>query len=131
MSGWSPFVEVLEGEVAGGQAEGVGDAGIVGDEHGYGSACRRAVERLGWELGVPAGQGEAFLQTPIMLMHGTDDDTVDIELGRSAADCLRKIGGEVVWKEYEGLDHWMSEDELGDVAKWAGALVGQEGARQH
>jgi len=131
MSGWLPFAEVLEGEVAGGEAEGVRNAGVLGNKHGYGSACRRAVERLGWELGVPVGQGEAFLQTPILLMHGTDNDTVDIELGRRAADCLRKLGGDVVWKEYEGLGHWMSQDELDDVAKWAGSLVGQEAAGQH
>jgi len=101
--------------------EGEGDGAV--EENEDGSACRRAVRALCWELGVPVVQGDAFLQTPVLLTHGTDDDTVDIGLGRRAADCLRKIGGNVIWKEYEGLDHWMRGDELSDIAKWVDTLV--------
>lgn len=42
---------------------------------------------------------------PVLLLHGTDDDTVGIHNSRDLADALRRAGSTIEEKEYPGLGH--------------------------
>lgn len=64
---------------------------------------------------------------PLFLGHGTEDNKVNILLGREASRFLSSIGVRVCWREYQGLEHWYSGDMLRDIvefirteAKWEG-----------
>ena len=56
-----------------------------------------------------------FQCIPIFLAHGTEDEKVNIELGRQARDFLAALGAKVEWREYEDLGHWYSGQMLGDL----------------
>ncbi|KAK2765321.1 hypothetical protein FQN54_008165 [Arachnomyces sp. PD_36] len=52
--------------------------------------------------------------TPVLLIHGTDDAWVNVELGRQARRILRKMGLNVDWNEYTGAEnegHWIKDPE--------------------
>ncbi|KAL4967264.1 uncharacterized protein BDV14DRAFT_169699 [Aspergillus stella-maris] len=57
----------------------------------------------------------AVLSTPVLLMHGSDDAWVDIELGRQAKRVLEvTMGMSVQWLEFteaENDGHWIKEPE--------------------
>ncbi|KAK2769435.1 hypothetical protein FQN53_006200 [Emmonsiellopsis sp. PD_33] len=72
---------------------------------------------------------ETMVSTPVLLLHGTDDAWIDVELGRHACRCLTKIGMHVDWVEYSGAEnegHWVKEPEGFDTivrflnATWPG-----------
>ncbi|EEH07111.1 conserved hypothetical protein [Histoplasma capsulatum G186AR] len=74
-------------------------------------------------------EAETMLSTPLLLLHGTDDAWIDVELGRQAQACLDKLGMKVDWKEYLGAEnegHWIKQPEGLDVlvqfleATWGG-----------
>lgn len=121
MSGWLPFRHVLElyaERKYQGDAEAFkGDRAKLEEADG----CSPAIRALREELGVPLGHEGAAPKVPIWLAHGVADETVDIRLGRQAAGCLRKLGFDVTWDEYEQLDHWMRGDELDGVVRWVDA----------
>lgn len=54
----------------------------------------------------------AFIETPILLGHGVQDERVSVLLGRRASQCLTAMNARVRWHEFEGLGHWYSEDML-------------------
>ena len=100
------------------------------------------VARLREELELPSTTTSSFVQllspetlpfqrTPIFLAHGAEDETVKVELGHDARDCLALLRAEVIWKEYQGLGHWYSVQMLEDLVTflegktgWTGKLVG-------
>ncbi|KAI9806568.1 MAG: hypothetical protein M1833_003755 [Piccolia ochrophora] len=85
----------------------------------------RAVTFLHEELETnPPSPSMAFQPTPVFLGHGVEDGKVPVELGREAVSCLRSLGVEVQWSEYEGLGHWYSGDMLGDVVGFVHGVVG-------
>jgi acetyl esterase/lipase len=43
--------------------------------------------------------------TPLLLLHGTEDTVVRVRNARRLAAALRKVGGEVEVREYEGMGH--------------------------
>lgn len=56
------------------------------------------------------------LRTPILLGHGRHDGKVKIEKGLRAAELLRDIGMQVVWKEYDE-GHWYKvPNQIDDLA---------------
>lgn len=58
---------------------------------------------------------EASLQTPIRFFHGDEDDVVRLEYGRDAESRVRQMGAkDVQFKEYEGLPHSASDEEMMD-----------------
>ena len=68
---------------------------------------------LGDLLGLPVPSAEHGSKgVPVILDHGTDDETVPIELGRHAASFLESIGLNVTWREQPGLRHWYSSKML-------------------
>ena len=96
------------------------------EEHTDGEADLPA-EAVAWlreELDFPTAPPSSlstfvpFQRTLIFLAHGTEDEKVNVELGRQARDCLRLLGANVEWKEYEGLGHWYSGQMLGDLVEF-------------
>ncbi|KAI1252046.1 hypothetical protein MGN70_006618 [Eutypa lata] len=78
----------------------------------------RAVSWLRDEIQVYRQENETrmnFQDTPLFLGHGTEDEKVNILLGRGASSCLRGLGMRVCWREYQGLQHWYSGDMLWDI----------------
>lgn len=56
-------------------------------------------------LGFTTGKTESGLATPIYLGHMTDDEVVDVELGRQARVVLEDMGMTINWKEREVGGH--------------------------
>lgn len=61
---------------------------------------------------------------PIWQAHGTADSVIDISYGRKLRDFLRSpelglgAGNEIEYREYEGLPHSASPEELEDLTDW-------------
>jgi predicted esterase len=61
---------------------------------------------------------------PIWQGHGTIDAVIDVSYGRKLRDFLRSPelalsgGDEIEYKEYEGLEHSASPEELDDLTVW-------------
>lgn len=62
-------------------------------------------------------------ETPILLLHGADDEVVPPLQGRSAARFLERSGANVTWEEVEG-DHHVTEAMLDAAARWLAERVG-------
>lgn len=130
MCGWLPFAERLIEKTDGG-----GDNDARDDDDGFDpftrddddgldgeSASGPAATAVGClkdelELIDDGSPGETlrFQDIPIFLGHGTEDDRVNVVLGRRANECLTTMGGDVSWNEYEGLGHWYSGPMLRDL----------------
>lgn len=55
-----------------------------------------------------------YATIPVLLLHGTDDAFVSVDLGRQAARILEMSGMSIQWHEYDGADndgHWLKEPE--------------------
>ncbi|KAK2743954.1 hypothetical protein FQN55_007003 [Onygenales sp. PD_40] len=123
----------IEGEGEGGNPFAVedDDEGVRGDDT---PLPARAVNYLREELGILASRPLStttddsllFQKTPVFLGHGTADDKVPICLGQEAARCLKEMGMDVTWHEYQGLGHWYSETMLGDFVKFVREKVDWE-----
>ena len=74
-------------------------------------------EELDFPIARPSSPStfHSFQRIPIYLAHGTEDEKVNIKLGRQARDCLAVLGAKVEWREYEDLGHWYLGQMLGDL----------------
>lgn len=64
------------------------------------------------ELPGDAHEGnEVVVNTPMLLEHCTDDQTVLVVGGKQLRDTLRAFGGNVEWKEYSEGGHWFKSPE--------------------
>ncbi|KAK7756953.1 hypothetical protein SLS62_000969 [Diatrype stigma] len=155
MCGWLPYAARLAEQLRAGTGAGAGGSSATGvddetqlDSGGDGDddfdpferddetadeidPPSRAVSWLREELEVHRQEGNddsrsaKFLDIPLFLGHGTEDNKVSILLGREASRCLDSIGVRARWREYQGLGHWYSGDMLQDIvnfvrseAKW-------------
>ena len=83
----------------------------------------QAVRFLCEEIGASVTQPSmSFQRTPLFMGHGTEDEKVFMSLGREAANCLRVLGMQVSWTEYEALAHWYSPAMLGDLVDFLQGL---------
>ena len=88
------------------------------DDEVRGDLPSQAVKFLRESIEMEDKNGMAFQEIPIFLGHGTEDEKVDIKLGREAKNALDLLGTNIQMKEYEGLGHWYSEDMLRDIFKF-------------
>jgi len=89
----------------------------------------QAVTFLREEIDMKDKEGMAFLEIPVFLGHGTEDEKVPIEIGREANRCLDLGGADVEMVKYEGLGHWYSEEMLGDIFDFLRRNLGIEDAQ--
>ncbi|RDW83958.1 uncharacterized protein DSM5745_04284 [Aspergillus mulundensis] len=104
MCGWLPF------------AEGVAALGEeVGDEQGKDKAALGFFSRRLFGDSRLEEINTTVLSTPVLLMHGTDDVWVPVELGRLARSILEgSMGLSVEWLDFTGAEndgHWVKEPE--------------------
>lgn len=59
------------------------------------------------KLNTAATTTEATLRTPVLTMHSTDDNVVNVKYGRNARMTLLDLGMEVEYKEYNQGEHWL------------------------
>ena len=56
------------------------------------------------------------LRTPVFLAHGVLDPKILLRVGNEAANTLKSIGLDVIWKSYPNLDHWYEiPEEIDDI----------------
>ncbi|RFU80260.1 acyl- thioesterase [Trichoderma arundinaceum] len=134
MCGYLPLAtyltEMLDGEGAGsGDEEDDGfvfeldsDDGAANQDIIEDGTCRSplqdAVGELRREARLPDLTRPSYLSfnsTPVFLGHGTEDDKVECRHGHQASAFLKKAGLDVVFREYQGLGHWYSQDMLDHI----------------
>jgi lysophospholipase-2 len=112
VSGWLPFARQMEG--------------IVKENEGLDAATHMA-EFLRGELGgsdtdLVSVDFRSALATPVFFGHGTDDQWVDVKLGKQAYEILQRGGVDARWMEYKGAEqegHWLKEpEEFDDIAEF-------------
>ena len=55
--------------------------------------------------------------TPVFLGHASDDEVIDISLGKQIHQILIALGVNVEWKEYSKCGHWLKEpDGFDDIS---------------
>lgn len=59
----------------------------------------------------------ANAETPIFMAHGSQDDVVAIERGRTARDALAALGYRIDWHDYP-MAHSMCMEEVQDLNRW-------------
>lgn len=70
-----------------------------------------------------------MLETPVFLAHNTDDEVIDVELGREARDVLVGLGIKIVWREEEEGGHlgMLRREGLDGVVDFLRVVVGLGG----
>ncbi|KAI9725755.1 MAG: hypothetical protein M1828_002638 [Chrysothrix sp. TS-e1954] len=59
----------------------------------------------------------------VFMGHGKSDPLVKVEWGRMTRDFMNERGFNVTWKEYDGLEHSASPQELDDLQEWVEARL--------
>ena len=67
--------------------------------------------------------GEFTTTLPLMMMHGQDDSLIRCSWGEATGANLLMLGAEVQFRKYEGLDHELCAEELGDLMHWMQDLI--------
>ena len=63
-------------------------------------------------------------QLPVICLHGSRDDVVTPDMGRTAYEWLRQREVPVTWREYP-MSHEVIPDEIRDIATWLGAQLAE------
>lgn len=71
---------------------------------------------------VPAELNKNQRTTPIMLMHGTQDQVVNYEFGLMSFKVLADLGLNTEWHEYP-MEHTVSNPQLGDISEFISACL--------
>jgi hypothetical protein len=124
MCGWLPFMREMDRAII--DEEEGGEDVFERDENGREEKGERDVgaaavgilkEMLEMEPGVEGrGARPAVLSTPMFWGHGSVDEKVSVQLGRTSAEVLMSMGVDVEWHTYEGLGHWFSNEMIADIA---------------
>ena len=127
MCGWLPFRKQMEEIIARPQYDTNDDEDDPFERPGQGreesDPPTQAIEFLHDEVGSSGVQPSmSFQRTPLFLGHGTEDEKVSLHLGVEAASCLRILGMQVSWTQYEGLAHWYSAAMLSDLVDFLQGL---------
>ncbi len=65
-----------------------------------------------------AEKSTANQSVPIFMAHGDSDSVVKPELAYRSRARLEQQGYALEWHEYRGLQHGVSEQEIGDISRW-------------
>lgn len=85
---------------------------ITSNENAGRVTIRSAVgEQLLEILRMERSQHAAHPAIPIYLGHCADDETVDVELGRSLRNVIVSLGHDTTWMETNGGGHWLNEPD--------------------
>lgn len=60
---------------------------------------------------------EAAKQTPIMAMHGVNDEIVAYEFGKKSAELIQSVGFKVDWREYP-MQHNVCAEQIKTISEW-------------
>lgn len=74
-------------------------------------------------------KGDANRDVPVWMGHGDRDPTVKVEWGRLTAKGLKERGWNVTYREYPGLTHSASLEEIDELEKWVTARLADGAAR--
>ena len=109
MSGWLPFRRQIDS--------------VIKVETNQKVRRLRAIEYMSNTVPVPclshrpASEKLESFATPVFLGHGSKDVKVRTAWGEDMRDTLRSLGVDILWKEYEALQHWYKvPDEVEDIS---------------
>ncbi|KAL2070417.1 hypothetical protein VTL71DRAFT_13443 [Oculimacula yallundae] len=123
-SGWLPFRRQIEGVIS---DEYNGKLDFGGDVAAKRTETTSYIRRL---LGLESSNsnderylpGQNHLDVPVFLGHGELDVKVNYQWGLEMRDTLSHLDMKISFKSYEGLHHWINEQEIEDVADFLGTL---------
>lgn len=124
MSGWLPFRHVLNMALEMTVNDATDDtfqrteAELTEASEARKDPYYTAIKWLCQELLVDEVKNETARTVPLFIAHGKRDLTVEIERGQEAVECLRRLGFDVKYQEYETLTHWMRSDEFSDIVQF-------------
>jgi phospholipase/carboxylesterase len=108
---------------------------LMGFSQGAGMSCALLLKAPELVLAVAALAG--FLPAParqwvapgrlagkhVLIAHGTADETLPVQQGRTARDELVRAGAEVDYREYDGVGHKLSAQGVRDLTQWLAAQL--------
>ncbi len=72
----------------------------------------------------PVPPPQALSRAEVLVLHGAQDDVVPVSQGHQAYEVLAPtLGSRVAYRAFEGLGHGISEDSLGEAARWLTARL--------
>lgn len=64
----------------------------------------------------PAELSEDSSNAPLLMLHGSEDDVVPVEIARTSVDIMRGLGRTVEYVEYEGEGHYLTNKLIALIA---------------
>ena len=55
---------------------------------------------------------------PVLVTHGTEDPMVPVDRARESRERLTKLGADLTYREYEGMQHELRPEALRDIVEW-------------
>ncbi|MFL5263865.1 MAG: alpha/beta hydrolase [Anaeromyxobacteraceae bacterium] len=75
-------------------------------------------------LHAPNPTPEALAGAEVLLLHGAEDEVIPLAQGRKAHEVLAPLlGPRITYREFVGLGHGISEESLGEAARWLTARL--------
>ena len=104
---------------------------LTNDESRMSQARDWLVEVLDFEdLSSKSGNGNDGSRGALFFGHGTLDTLVPMKLGQDTTTLFKSLGLDVSWNQYDGLEHWYSDEMLRDLVEvlaarfWKGRFGG-------
>jgi phospholipase/carboxylesterase len=63
------------------------------------------------------GISDAVRNLPVLVQHGTNDPTIEVERARDSVERLRNLSLSLTYREYE-MGHEVTPKGLGDLSAW-------------
>jgi predicted esterase len=125
LSGWCPFRKQVLGAIAKGEDELKSE--YPGKESTRKQRFMSARHYLRQLLSMPTEETNIGVRKMLVFLgHGDSDMKMRVEWGREMGDLLEEVGMEVEWRDYEGLEHWWSEEEMRDLVGFLTGVWGMD-----
>lgn len=66
---------------------------------------------------LPQELSEAAKQTPVLAMHGLQDEVVPCQLGKASAQAVTQAGFNLTWQDYP-MQHNVCAEQVADISAW-------------